>query len=497
MLGASAWANYGHAGATRTTRTLFLRALARVPPISRILPWLLRQFAIYHIRAIVQELKRAYQRRIAIQPESVGEVDALSRVERFDESLPAVPWKRLLLAVVLFASALAFIIFRFGFHSNSYAHSMSALFVAVLSSDTKKINEAVLSFEPRDAIGAFFITIGSAWIALCLPLWAFRVEQVLFSRELSRREQALFGRLRVQPPRDPPVDLLGPTLLLTIPLWVAAVLASFAVLVQHIGAGQIRGLWLALPFYAAALALLALSVARGIALVRAVRYRTAPRADDEWRLSPPVTGTSRVGRVARRATALVAVVGILVAAVVGPPTSSARAHREIALTIIQVDSYAQFQTYASAVHLSGNFTPDELQSVGDIVVFHVHVQTPTSGTFRSHWSVHSEFEPQGGAVRCGSPEETLYSVERGLHFSVDAPSHQTAIDRSALFLVDIEQLKSALRGNTATFDGQSRVWVPTSKLPPDNPMFIEIDLLDTSGQVVARACSDAISPIVD
>ncbi len=475
---------------SRRERTL--HALVRVPFVRGAISWLVRQFVSSHVFGALGAIKRGLYKRTSLEVEHRDADAALSRIESYEKSVPPVPVKRSLSLALVAAFGLAFLVFRYVLQSKPYSHSLIKMLVAFLTNDHKSLIAAV---QPQEAVGAIFIVGGSLWAILSLPVWAFRLKGVVLLNEVSPTESSLCRALGVALPVEVPFDLVGRLLALVVAICVATILAVFGFLVQRVGIGAFHGGWESVPFYSIAAAV---GLVVGLDLVELAgatikRFRTrgdGPGPRTVAGSPSPVGRAKRRVRIATTAGAMAGLATILgaTATVQGP-----RPH----LQVLKVDGYARFQRYVSETGLHSNFDPAQLDSLGYIVLFQVRVEAPANERFVSRWSVHDAFAADGKPVPCDSGEHLRYSVSSGPVFSIAAPPHQTAIDRSSLFLVDTEALRHLLRGSDAIFTSRSRVWVPLADLPPDTPLFIRIELLSGSGDVAARTCDYGISPLVD
>jgi hypothetical protein len=257
--------------------------------------WFLRYFLLHHIHRNLAIVRRRLYAKCALESTSDVPTSAeLSMIESFEKSLDRVPYRRLVLLLVLTSFVTAFLIANFVLHDLATAKPLGSVTEAALTLDTRQAVDAVKTSTVRDVGVAIIILALTFYVTLRLPSAAFALKRSLFNLY-----PAAWPHLRTIPAEsdacrstgiysledrvcralntrrsEMPFDIVVQSILIAVPLWIGFALITFAQLRDKNTrvAGAVLGLWVA--FF-----LVAWSLARANWAVHRARLRRMSRDD--------------------------------------------------------------------------------------------------------------------------------------------------------------------------------------------------------------------------
>jgi len=208
----------------------------------------LRYFLNQHICRRLAHLKRAFHADAAVGIDRMGE---LSAIDHFEQAVPAVPVRRLLVwfAVSVIFSAIAIANVAKALAEEPLTEASSALrgsIASVISVDTNGLIDAAGKFDPASGAAAVIVMSLALYLISALPISSFRLKRMLLNlsptdaqkladtaaiphvshaRGIYRDERAAFYSLGVPPPREIPFDLIAQATLMLLPLLLGVSLA--------------------------------------------------------------------------------------------------------------------------------------------------------------------------------------------------------------------------------------------------------------------------------
>ena len=226
------------AGDGRFTRRI------RVPRLRMFLRYFLNQ----HICRRLAHLKRAFHADAAVGIDRMGE---LSAIDHFEQAVPAVPVRRILIwfAVSVLFSAVAIANVARALAEEPLTKASAALrgsIASVISVDTNGLIDAAGKFDPASGAAAVIVISLALYLIGALPISSFRLKRMLLNltptdaktladtaaighvshaRGVYRNERAAFYSLGVPPPREIPFDLIAQATLMLLPLLLGISLA--------------------------------------------------------------------------------------------------------------------------------------------------------------------------------------------------------------------------------------------------------------------------------
>ena len=209
----------------------------------------LRYYLNQHICRRLAHLKRAFHADAALGIDRMGE---LAAIEHFEQAVPAVPVRRILIwfVVSVLFSAVAIANIAHALADKPLTKASEALrgsIASVISVDTNGLIHAAGKFDPASGAAAVIVISFSFYVISALPITSFRLKRMLLNltptdaeelanntaaiyhvdraRGVYRDERAAFGSLGVPAPREIPFDLIAQATLMLLPLLLGITLA--------------------------------------------------------------------------------------------------------------------------------------------------------------------------------------------------------------------------------------------------------------------------------
>jgi uncharacterized RDD family membrane protein YckC len=208
----------------------------------------LRYYLNQHICRRLAHLKRAFHADAAVGIDRMGE---LAAIEHFEQAVPAVPVRRILIwfvvSVLFSAVAIANIAQALADKPlNRASDALRGSIASVISVDTNGLIDAAGKFDPASGAAAVIVISLSLYLISALPITSFRLKRMLLNltptdaekladtaalyhvsraRGVYRDERAAFQSLGVPPPREIPFDLIAQAVLMLLPLLLGISLA--------------------------------------------------------------------------------------------------------------------------------------------------------------------------------------------------------------------------------------------------------------------------------
>jgi hypothetical protein len=269
--------------------------------------WFLRYFLLHHIHRNLAIVRQRLYAKCALESTSDVPTSAeLSMIESFEKSLDRVPYRRLVLLLVLTSFVTAFLIANFVLHDVATAKPLGSVTEAALTLDTGQAVDAVKKSTVRDVGVAIIILALTFHVTLRLPSTAFALKRSLFNlypdawpqlgrlpaESQARRSTGVYSledrvcRALNTSRSEMPFDIYVQSILIAVPLWTGFLLIMFASIREagHLEAA-VLGLWIA--FF-----LVAWSLARANWAAHRARLRRASCADP----TPALAMGQRSGR---------------------------------------------------------------------------------------------------------------------------------------------------------------------------------------------------------
>lgn len=216
----------------------------RVPRLRMFLRYYLNQ----HVCRRLAHLKRAFHADAALGIDRMGELGA---IEHFEQAVPAVPVRRILIwfVVSVLFTAVAIANVAHALADKPLTRASAALrgsIASVISVDTNGLIDAAGKFDPASGAAAVIVISLSLYLISALPISSFRLKRMLLNltptdeqklastaaryhvsraRGIYRDELAAFRSLGVPPPREIPFDLIAQAILMLLPLLLGVSLA--------------------------------------------------------------------------------------------------------------------------------------------------------------------------------------------------------------------------------------------------------------------------------
>jgi uncharacterized RDD family membrane protein YckC len=208
----------------------------------------LRYYLNQHICRRLAHLKRAFHADAAVGIDRMGELGA---IEHFEQAVPAVPVRRILIWFVVSVLFSAIAIANIG-HAladkplNRASDALRGSIASVISVDTNGLIDAAGKFDPGSGAAAVIVISLALYLISALPITSFRLKRMLLNltptdaekiedtaalyhvsraRGVYRDELAAFRSLGVPPPREIPFDLIAQAVLMLLPLLLGISLA--------------------------------------------------------------------------------------------------------------------------------------------------------------------------------------------------------------------------------------------------------------------------------
>jgi uncharacterized RDD family membrane protein YckC len=217
----------------------------RVPRLRMFLRYYLNQ----HVCRRLAHLKRAFHADAAVG--TVDRTGELAAIEHFEQAVPAVPVRRILIwfAVSVLFSAVAISNIAHALAPKPLTEASAALrgsVASVISVDTNGLIDAASKFHPASGAAAVIVISLSLYLIGALPISSFRLKRMLLNlsptdaetladtpaidhvsqaRGIYRDERDAFRSLGVPPPREIPFDLIAQATLMLLPLLLGISLA--------------------------------------------------------------------------------------------------------------------------------------------------------------------------------------------------------------------------------------------------------------------------------
>ncbi len=208
----------------------------------------LRYYLNQHVCRRLAHLKRTFHADAAVGTDRIGE---LSAIEHFEQAVPAVPVRRIVIwfVVSVLFSAVAIANVAHALAEEPLTKASAALrgsVASVISVDTNGLIDAAGKFDAASGAAAVIVISLSLYLISALPISSFRLKRMLLnltptdeekladtaalyhvsrSRGVYRDELAAFRSLGVPPPREIPFDLIAQATLMLLPLLLGISLA--------------------------------------------------------------------------------------------------------------------------------------------------------------------------------------------------------------------------------------------------------------------------------
>jgi uncharacterized RDD family membrane protein YckC len=208
----------------------------------------LRYYLNQHVSRRLAHLKRAFHADAALGIDRMGELGA---IEHFEQAIPAVPVRRILIwfVVSVLFTAVAIANVAHALADKPLTRASAALrgsIASVISVDTNGLIDAAGKFDPASGAAAVIVISLSLYLISALPISSFRLKRMLLNltptdeqklastaaiyhvsraRGIYRDELAAFRSLGVPPPREIPFDLIAQATLMLLPLLLGISLA--------------------------------------------------------------------------------------------------------------------------------------------------------------------------------------------------------------------------------------------------------------------------------